>query len=264
MIWDTFMMRDELDILEARLVELENIPNLIHVAIEADVDHQDHPKPYVLSENLERFAPWKERLRVVRAHGLPTAQEDPDPWARELAQREWARAGMTDADPDDVVLHGDLDEVPTDLVTRNVRPIVFVAFDMTCFSMAVDWLHSDRWRGTVAGRFGRIRSFGEMRGMRNFAQPIPDAGWHLGWLGGRDAQLVKLGSFCHPEIADRTLAGIQENRFLTDGYHVDGKKLIPVDVDETWPRYVYERRCPESWFRSRDAVPSGWKAPAGF
>lgn len=264
MIFDTFMFRDELDILECRLYELQDVPDVVHVAIEADVDHQDHSKPYVLSENLDRFAPWKERLRVVRATGLPTVADDPDAWSRELAQREFARDGMTDAEADDIVLHGDLDEIPKPLVVRNVRPQGFVAFDMACYSMAVDWQHPDRWRGTVAGRARNIRSFGEMRGMRNFATPIPDAGWHLGWLGGPEQQRIKVNSFCHGEIEERTRAGIAENLFLLEGWHVDQRKLIPVDVNDSYPRWIREGRCPESWFRDRSYVLTGWTPPPGF
>ena len=266
LILDTFMINDELDMLETRLCELEAVPNLIHIAVEADVDHQDHPKPYHLSDNLDRFAPWKERLLVVRATGLPAAAEDPDPWAREHAQREhlFSAFSYLDVAPTDVVLHGDIDEIPTALVARNIRPEGFVAFEQTMYCFAVDWRHPDRWCGTVAGRVGSISSFGAMRDARNYAKTLPNAGWHLSWLGGRDATLRKLGSFCHPEIAERTHAGIEADLFLSHGFHVDGKKLAPVEVDSTWPRYVYERRCPPAWFRPRHVVDTGWQAPAGF
>lgn len=252
-VFDTFMFNNEMDMLDARLYELADVPNLVHVAVEADVDHQDHAKPYHLTENRERFAQYGDRLRIVRAAGLPTRAQDPDPWARELAQREHAAGAMSDAAPDDVVLHGDVDEIPNALGVRNVRPSGFVAFDQTLYCFAVDWLHPQRWRGTVAGRVGAVTSFGYMRSCRNMAPTMPGAlaGWHLSWLGGRDAALAKLGSFCHPEIADRTRAGLEADEFLRTGYHVDGKRLVPVDVDETWPRYVYERKCPPSWFRPR-------------
>lgn len=252
-VFDTFMFNNEFDVLSCRLYELRDVPHVVHVAIEADVDHQDHRKPYHLTENRERFAEYGDRLRIVRAHGLPTVAENPDPWARELAQREWAFDGMRDAEPGDIVLHGDVDEIPNALGVRNVRPSGYVAFDQTLFCFAVDWLHPERWRGTVAARYASVSSLGYLRSARNMAPAMPGAlaGWHLSWLGGRDAALAKLGSFCHPEIADRTLDGLRRDEYLTSGYHVDGKRLIPVDVDRTWPQYVYERKCPASWFRPR-------------
>lgn len=254
MIWDTFMFGNdyEFDVLEARLVELEGVAGLVHVAIEADVDHQAHPKPYYLSENLDRFAPWKERLRVVRATGLPTLADSTDAWSREQAQREYAREAMADAKVGDVVLHGDLDEIPTAMVTRNVRPRGMVAFEQRGHFFAVDWMYPHPWRGTVAATFGSFTRFNQLRDSRNFAPPLHNAGWHLSWLGGPEANRRKLESFCHREVEEQIDYGLSNgNAFMEMGLHVDGTKMIAVDVDETWPRYVYERRCPDSWFRPR-------------
>lgn len=252
-IFDTSMFNDELDVLQMRFEELESVPNLVHIICEANVDHQDHVKPFHLSENIERFEPWKDRLVVVKAKGLPPKTLNPDPWAREHAQREFVWQGLKEAgaEPDDIVLHGDVDEIPTAVVVRNIRPRGYLAFDQTFHCFAVDWLHPQRWRGTVASRVGKIDSFGYMRDCRNFAPPIPNAGRHFSWLGGKEAFLKKLGSFCHPEIAERTHQGLQDDLFLREGIHVDGCKLSPVEVDDTWPRYIAERRCPDSWFRPR-------------
>lgn len=266
LIIDSFMANDELDMLECRLVELGDVVDFF-IVVEADVDHQDHPKPFHISDNLDRFSMWKDKLVVIRATGLPTVEEDPDPWAREHAQREPVAEGLKiiGARPDDIVFHGDIDEIPSRLVARNVKPEGFVAFDQALYCFAVDWKHPDSWRGTVAGRVRDVKSFGAMRDMRNIVRPIPGAGWHLSWLGGTDAQLRKLGSFCHPEIAPRTLDGIEQGIWLDQGWHVDGKKLLPVEVDSTWPRWVYERRCPAAWFRPRDVTPDRvWRPPSGF
>lgn len=267
MIFDTFMANNELDMLECRLYELERVPNLVHICVEADVDHQDHPKPYWISENIDRFDQWKDRLIVVRASGLPTFAENPDAWSRENAQREWAGKGLIDAgaEDDDIVLHGDLDEIPRPVAVRNVNPRGgYVGFEMACYSMAVDWQHPENWRGTVACQARYVSVFSKMRDARNVVPALPNAGWHLGWLGGREAQLTKLGSFCHPEIRDRTLEGIEANLFLSEGYHVDGRKLTPVEVDVTFPRWIRDGKAPASWFRPRDHAPSGWRAPAGY
>jgi hypothetical protein len=250
-IWDTFMYHDEADILECRLYELERIPNLRHVVVEADVTHQDKPKDSYFLDQRERFAPWADRIVHVWATGLPTAKDAPDPWAREHAQREHTWRGLTAAAPDDVVLHGDVDEIPTVLAARNVRPQGFVAFEQRGHFWAVDWLYPPSWRGTVAARLASIKSFGAMRDMRNVAKPIPMGGWHLSWLGGPDRALHKVGSFCHPEVEDRIRDGLDSDTFLRSGVHVDGVKMAKVDVDDTWPRWVWERKCPDSWWRPR-------------
>lgn len=258
-IFDTFMVNGnpdgpELDLLELRLLELEDVRSLVHVAVEADVDHQGNLKPFYVSEHADRYAPWKERLRIIRATGLPSVEDHPDPWAREHAQREHAAHGMTDAGPDDFVLHGDLDEIPTPLVVHNLPRRGGYAFDMTWCSFAVDWVCPSRWRGTVVvkARDVAARGFGNARDQRNFLPPIPyPGGFHLGWLGGNNAAWLKLHSFCHPEIETRIADGLDRDLFLQEGIHVDGQAMQPVDIDDTWPRYIRERRCPPTWFRCR-------------
>jgi len=263
---DSFMMNDELDLLTCRLVEIGDAVDYV-IAVEADIDHQDHPKPFYLTENLDRFAEWSDKLIVVRATGLPTHADDPDPWAREHAQREFVAEGLRQIgiEDSDVILHGDLDEIPTAVCARNVRPSGLVAFDMSLLCFAVDWLHPERWRGTVAARVGQVRSFGQMRDARNVAPCLPNAGWHLSWLGGKDAQLHKLDAFCHPEIAGRCRDGIEADIWLSEGWHVDGKKLTPVDVDRSWPKWIAEGRCPASWFRPRHGESRAeWRPPTGL
>jgi len=251
-IYDTFMINRDLDMLECRLVELENVPNVMHVAVEADVDHQDHPKPYYLSENLDRFAPWKERLIVVRATGLPTAADAPDPWAREHAQREFVVEGLADADPDDVVMHGDIDEIPTALVVRNLRPQGILGMAQRGHFWSCRWLYPVPWSGTVACRIRDVQSFARLRDARTAVKQLPNAGWHLSWLPNGDATnaeaaVAKVGSYCHPEVTDRILAGLKDETFLRAGVHVDGVKMLRCEIDRSFPRYVYEGRCPSSW-----------------
>jgi hypothetical protein len=269
-IIDTFPIHDELDLLELRLTELYDTVDWF-VAVEADVTHQDRPKPFYVTENLDRFAPWKDKLVVVRATGLPTVQEDDDPWARELTQRGFAWEGLVQigAADDDIVLHSDVDEIPRTLHVRNVRPAPgwFVSFQQTLYCFAIDWQHPDPWFGTVAGRAGDIAALGDnvnafarLRDKRNRwsqpgsrvnPQPLVEAGWHFSWLGGQAAATKKLNSFCHPEVADRIGTGLADDLFYREGLHVDGRKQAPVDVDDTYPKWIREGHAPASWYRPR-------------
>jgi hypothetical protein len=278
LIVDTFPINNELDMLECRLDTMAEAVDYF-IAVEANVDHQDHPKPFHVTENFGRFAGWADKLIVVKATGMPTLDEDPDPWARELAQREYVLDGLREIDGVDettIVLHGDVDEICRPIHVRNVRPkfpkrptllvdgkpdLGFVTFEQDGHFFAVDWLHPDPWGGTVAGTVAQIMAlqaqhtrnpFQRMRNLRNWnVTALPQSGLHLSWLGGKEATLAKLGSFCHPEVADRTLTGIESDRYLKEGFHLDGRRMAPVDVDETWPPYIAERRCPTEWFRPR-------------
>lgn len=265
LVIDTFPINNELAMLEARLETMDSAVDYF-VAVEADVDHQDHPKPYHITENLYRFDKWADKLIVVRATGLPTHADDPDPWARELAQREYVRDGLQQINarrelaPTDIVLHGDVDEICRPLHVRNVRPRDgYVSFQQRMHCFAVDWLHPDPWYGTVAATLEQLMELGDkpfqrLRNTRNVNPSVTDAGWHFSWLGGKDAAMRKLSSFCHPEIAERALVGLTTDLYLREGFHVDGRRQSPVDVPadgDEWPAYIVDRRCPPEWFRLR-------------
>jgi hypothetical protein len=253
-IVDTFMFNNELDMLECRLTEIADAVDHV-IAVEADVDHQDHPKPYHLTENLGRFEQWKDKLIVVRATGLPTALRFPDPWARERAQREHTRTGFEQiggVPSDCVVLHGDVDEIPRTLAARNVRPKGFVAFEQTGHFWSLRWRYPHTWQGTVAARAGDVTSFTAMRDRRNITPVrLPNAGWHLSWLPNGDDVMAsaktKVGSFCHPEVRDRIVEGLHRNQFLHDGIHVDGEMMIRCEIDRTFPQWIREGRHPKAW-----------------
>ena len=292
MIVDTFMFNAEFDMLTCRLDTMAPVVDYF-VAVEADVDHQGHPKPYHLSDNLDRFAEWADKLIVVRATGLPVPADDVmlpldlRAWSREWAQRDWVWQGLDQVpglDDDTIVLHGDVDEICSPLHVRNVRPGYrqFILFGQSLYSFAVDWLHPDVWGGTVATTVASARELGErvmvddmlahpgawqvIRNQRNgivtaylsdggrgwSTIKMLNSGWHFSWIGGQQAAVDKLGAFCHPEIADRVATGLEADTYMSEGWHVDGRKLSPVDVDGTWPKWIQDGHAPASWFRPRD------------
>ncbi len=241
MKWDAFLFADELDLLECRLVELESIPDLKHVLVEATTTFQGRPKPLHYAENRSRFERWSDRI----VHVVAELPDTDDPWQREAAQRECVRVGLAAAEQADIVMFGDVDEIPSEVVARNLRPAGFVAFEMAFHPFCVDWAHPARWHGTVAARFGIIGSFQEMRERRNTAAVLRGAGWHFTWVGCDPA--VKLHSFSHTEIIERAEAfGL--DRFGSEGVHVDGQRLIPVS-GHPLPKWVAAGNAPRSWWR---------------
>jgi len=250
---DTFMFCDEFDMLECRLVELDECVDYF-VLVEADVTHTNDPKPFHFAANAKRFARWADRIIDVQATGLPS---DPDPWTREHAQREHLFAGLADLDlsMDDIVLHGDVDEIPRPLQVRNIRPKRPVVFGQRFHPFAVDWLHPEVWRGTMAARLSDVADLGSFAALRHqrFTAPCPahmvDAGWHFSWVGGRDFGVRKLHGFAHSEIVKRSEQQMADDYYRREGWHVDGAKLAPVTVDESWPRWIVGGHAPAEWYR---------------
>lgn len=255
-IWDTVLFRDELDMLECRLVQMENWPVYRHVLVEAMVDHQGHPKPLVYMENQERFAPWKDRIRYVVVDEM-REMADAGPMEREAAQREAIRRGLDGSQPDDWLILADVDEIPNLKAVDAALDRRTCVLEMKCCIFAVDWLWGAPLRTSVLCSVGSVGSFASARRDGWSSNPaVSNAGHHLTWLGGQDGIAAKIESHCHTECNEELEDGNTHDVFYREGHNPFsrfgyGGRMIPVDVDETWPRWVRERRCPPGWFRPR-------------
>ena len=258
-VYDTFMFTGtpvELDMLQCRLTELETAPVHRHVIVEASITHRGEPKRLVFPEHRERFARWADRITYipVSATGLPSPLDAPDPWAREHAQREYAREGIFGNRPDDVVLHGDVDEIPAAGAVWQVSHGVLspVVLEQAHYMYAVDWLYPGRvWPGTIAAAVRDVAGVQDLRAQRWELPRMPYAGWHLSWMGGVEEQRRKLGLHCHLEMTRAEYQRIDSGAAYRLGAHHGGAQMIPVDVDGTWPWWIAQGRCPPSWFRPR-------------
>lgn len=62
----------------------------------------------------------------------------------------------------------------------------------------------------------------------------------------------KLKVQCHLEMRPDEAERLASGACYRDGIHQSGQcSMIPVEVDETWPQMIWQRKCPESWFRPR-------------
>lgn len=249
-VWDCIMLRDELDMLECRLRELAG---RVHktVLVESPVTHRGDPKPLHYTDNRERFAPWADRI----VHIVADAPDHPDPWAREHSQRDAALRGLADAAPDDMVLIADVDEIPS-VTALEARPDGAAALLQRLCMYAVDLEYPQRHLCSVIARAGSVgSSLASVRDARYSMPVIEDGGWHLTWLGGVKGQQEKLRVTCHTEMTAYEYALINSGKCYNDGIHHSGQfQMTSVDVDETWPRWIYERKCPQNWFRPRVRV----------
>ena len=248
---DCFIFHDELDMLECRLEALSPFVDRFAL-VEAGQTFQGDRKPFYFLRNEKRFAPWKDRILWLGTNEL----QGETTWEREYAQREHFRRLRTFGVPlDALILNGDVDEIPTRAAVVAAGKLaeegLFSAFDYRLCCFAVDWEYPTPLRGTVAGKLGMIESFAEMRRKRDVVEGIQNAGFHFSWLGGKAATLRKLDSFSHTEIKDAVRPGLEADNYLTEGRHVDGAKLVPIEVDGSFPAFIRERRCPANWFRPR-------------
>ncbi len=253
MIIDTRMVRDELDVLQMALEELDGKADY-HVVSEAAVDFHGRPKPLYLTDELAsksgRFWRWKDRLEVVVSHTLPDHE---NPWVREHAQRDAMMGVLRNiAVTGDLILICDGDEIPSDRALAEFDPPLMAPAGLTMRTAhsAVDWLYPAEAPGSVLAPWGVIPSLSTVRDGRPGYRTITGGGWHFSWLGGQEKQAEKLSVSCHLELPQEEKDILASGLGYRNGYHV-GVQMVPVDVDDTWPAMIRERRCPASWFRPR-------------
>ena len=188
MIVDGFLFNDEFDILELRLMELDDLVDRF-VLVESPYDFQQGAKPLHFAENSERFAKYLGKIRHIVAE-TPCA---PHPVIEHESRRQIFR-GFEDLDIDDVILLGDVDEIPSRKVLEELRrhppsrPVV--CMQHLYYYRATN--HAGFWNGTIcmARGLGKI-DLQELRDQRSRLMhiPIEPSGWHFSWFG--DAEDVK-------------------------------------------------------------------------
>ncbi len=244
MIWDTFLFAAELDVLEMRLATLAPVVDRF-VLVESATSHAGRPKPLYYQENRERFSGYPV-VHIV-ADRLPGGMLD-----AEDGQREHCARGIEGAGPEDLILHGDVDEIPDPAVIRHLptgTPTGPTVFEQALYMFAVDWQHPDWWPGTVAFLRGTGPvSFGAVRGARHTA-PRVRGGWHFSWLGGPDAIDLKVRLSGHPDLLP--VLELNRDRLAYEQGRTPWGNLEPVDVDDSYPAWIRDRKCPPSWFRPR-------------
>ena len=234
-----------LDMLECRCRELEGLVYR-HVVSEARIDYRGNPKPLWFEEHADRFAGWP--IMYVTSDWLPG-----DPWDREHAQREACDAIRPLLAMGDVIAHGDLDEIPQRDALRSAADMgQRVVLLMRTHLFAADWLHKDTLPGTVVFPAADLDGWTKAREGRFSAPRIFKAGWHLSWFGGPDGIEAKVTTTAHPELDGRVADANGKGLMWQAGYVPwEGEFQWPVNVDETWPRWVAEGGCPDVWFRPR-------------
>lgn len=260
-VWDTFMYAGEKDMLEMRCAETRGLVHR-HVLTEAQVTHRGVPKPWWWQAE-HRAAFGKDAGRVL---SIQVRLQPGDPWALEHAQRDQAWHVLDQqADDEDWVLIADVDEIPSPALFAALKtldvPVASVRM-RNCLH-AVDWVVPDELvpPTSVVARMGWLRQraaeghgLAWVRDHRAYYLEIPDGGWHFSWMGGPEAATRKLDErTCHTEML-----GSPEEDAIRSGERwrtgADGGAL-PVkaaDVDETWPAWIRDRKCPPSWFRPRE------------
>lgn len=200
MIYDAFIFKDELDLLEIRLNELNHIVDRF-VLVEATKTFQNNHKSLVFQNNSKRFSSFLEKVIHVTIDDFPAFT---GAWAQEYYQRNAIMRGLAGCQADDVVLISDVDEIPRpDAIVAfmnspgvKVLEQAFYYYFLNCRCVSFNWV-----RGTRLLRYQDVTSPQEIREHKG-DRTVSEAGWHFSYLGGVEKIIDKLESFSHTEYND--------------------------------------------------------------
>jgi Glycosyltransferase family 17 len=267
--WLPFMLNWELDMLECALYENYDLAHRF-VLVEATLTHQGRPKPLYYDNNKSRFEAYSDKIIHVVCDYLPTREQTLDPWVRERMQRDAGQmAYLPQADPDDIIIISDLDEIPSTAAFRQ-DPQPFLGGNIYLRFATVDTPGSPGVMQVLA-RAGAVSSIDQLRQRREALPSYDQAGWHLSWLGGQDAIREKANCFAHLESFDAAHAANDANVMWKYGMgrlSEDGSIHPAPVVDVPWvdsreerdalpwelqlPMWVHRRLCPEVWWRPEE------------
>ena len=118
MIIDAFIFNDELDLLELRLGQLDQVVDKF-VFVETGRTFMGGPKPLYYRDNKNLFSRWAHKI----VHASPELG-NAGPWQFEAIQREVLVGMIRDLNPtpDSTLSFSDLDEIPNPEVVKNYVP----------------------------------------------------------------------------------------------------------------------------------------------
>ena len=220
-IYDCFTFFNELELLELRLESLYDVVDYF-VIVEADKTHANIPKPFNFYENRDRFKKYFPKINYIMDTSVVKYKGVGD-WSIENNQRDNIMKGLTDAEPDDLIMISDADEFPDPEIIKTIREsfsdenkrIDLVAFyDTTPFTKNVlvpfhcgikissfldlspisfhlrsylyyfDWKSDLPCEGTSLCKFKHLRSPQALRNVRKGLPRVVDGGWHFSYMGG--------------------------------------------------------------------------------
>lgn len=251
LIVDSFMLSNELDILELRLNILGDYVDRF-VIVESDHTFTNIPKKYNFEDNADRFAKWHDKIQYIKSKSPCHS----DPWLNENWSRDQIGKGWVDLSDKDIILFSDVDEIFRPEAIEFVKNTNFNFYAMI---MPVSYykfnyvdVMSDKISYVAWGL--AFRGFHKHLGhqMRKHHTYVPfaylhHAGWHFSWMGNTDHILNKLAGFSHTECnTDQTrfILSNVDQLIKNNVDHIDLKreKYRVVKLDNYFPKYLVDNQ----------------------
>lgn len=257
-IYDCFTFYNELELLDLHLAELYNHVDKF-VIVESTKTFQGNDKSLFLKLHWNRYTKYHDKIIHVIVDDSPCSS---NAWDNETFQRDAIMRGLTNANPEDVCIIGDVDEILRPEIVDQLRtcPADIMGFRVPYFNFKFNYmLVNDPESYTVwttACRFDILHSPDSFRRARfdlsglhlnykdEYIQMYEHAGWHFTYLGDDEFIKNKIRSFSHAELNyDEFLNKINVDDMIARGVGFnpnDPRKFIAVAIDDYFPKTLVE------------------------
>lgn len=208
MIYDCFLFNNELEILDIRLNTLNSVVDKV-VLVEATVSHACKPKRLYFDENKNLFKEFKDKIIHIIIDDTPKVNL---PWIVNDFNFSQMKRGLKKCKPNDVILFGDLDEIPSPNAVNKWKDKTgkLKVFEQTLCEYYLNYADTEKkWYGTHMASYKNLITFASLW-VAKYSKPdviIPDGGWHFTHMGDIKRIQQKLASTTHQEL--------NNNRFNT-------------------------------------------------
>ncbi len=242
--YDAFLFFNEMDILEIRLNNLDPFVDKF-VLVESPQTFSGKLKPLWFQENKKRFEKFLYKIIRIEA----PKSNFVNPWDRETFQRNMLLVGLKDCAPNDIIMVGDVDEIPGkgSVDTFKKGGLSCVSLNQPLYIYYINGLSDRRGIGTVICYYSFLLGMTphSLRLSRRHFPILENAGWHFSYLGGPKAIVEKVAAYSHQEennpaiinverIAERMKIGVEPGR--------RDRTVIFVPLDETFPKFILENK----------------------
>lgn len=259
-IYDCFTFFNEFDVLELRLQELWDTVDYFVIS-EANITHQNKDKPYYLEQNWDRFEKYAEKIRHIKVDDMPRSAHT---WDNERYQRRMISRGLTDLQPEDIVVVSDCDEIPRPEALEMIREDTndydryILAIPLNYYKLNYMMIHPvikqnniivTRGRAFTDPQKERERTFHTASLPMHYADNeqciIEHGGWHFTYFGDTEHAKTKIKSFAHaetdvPNIMDRLDVDEMISRKLGLGWETSPERFEYIEVNDYFPRTVVD------------------------
>ncbi|MFQ5676644.1 MAG: hypothetical protein ACE5G1_12155 [bacterium] len=180
MIYDCFLFHNESMLLEIRMNTLKDVVDKF-VLVESTHTFSGEPKDlhYDGIKNVAPFAEFKSRI----IHAIHDSQPGDNRWLNQTEQRNAIALGLRQAEPEDIILISDVDEIPNPDIfavirkqkqpARLIQKLYYYFFNCQC---------EEDWYKAVFCRYKDFRGADSMRIDPEINRGARNGGWHFSYL----------------------------------------------------------------------------------